>query len=94
MRLTPVASAILMTALVTPALSQSSDFLETHSEAARRRQAETYGEAKARPNPLAAEQTRPLGEAAPSRFSNPRAGRGDDPPNLPRECAPNQMMCR
>lgn len=82
--------------IVTPAISQSYNFLETQDEAARRRQAEQYNyekEQQRRGNTLNTEKPRGLGEAPPANLSNPR-GRADDSPRLPRECPPNQMMCR
>lgn len=55
-------------AIVTPALSQSANFLETQNEAERRRQAEQYNyqkEQERRGNILNTEKPRGLGEASP-----------------------------
>ncbi len=92
MRALRLISTLLILAIATPVLAQSA--FETHDEAARRRQAERYAEEKKRQNVLTPERQRPLGEAGPSHFSNPPARRETTNPNLPRECPPNQMMCR
>lgn len=69
MRVLRLISSLLILVIATPVLAQSA--FETHEEAARRRQAERYAEEKKRQNVLTQERQRPLGEAAPSRFSNP-----------------------
>jgi hypothetical protein len=83
--------------IVTPAVSQPSDFFETRQDATRRLQAEQYSADKERTrrgNSLMPDKPRGLGEAPPSHLSSPR-GRSDEyDPTLPRECPPNQMMCR
>lgn len=85
-------------ALVTPAISQSYNFLETQNEAERRRQAEQYNyekEQQRRGNTFNTEKPRGLGESSPPSPSTHPTGRSDNyNPNLPRECPPNQMMCR
>ena len=82
--------------IVTPAFSQS--FLETQQDAERRRQAEQYNyekEQQRRGNLLPTEKPRGLGEASPRSPSTHPTGRSDnDNPNWPRECPPNQMICR
>lgn len=92
MRVLRVISSFLVLVIATPVLAQSA--FETHDQAARRRQAERYQEEKSRQNVLTPDRQRPLGEAAPSHVSNPPARRETYNPNLPRECPPNQMMCR
>lgn len=91
MRILRVVSSFLILVIATPVLAQSA--FETHDEAARRRQAERYAEERNRQTVLTPERQRPLGEAAPSRFSNPPAQRDRYDPNRPRECPPNQFMC-
>ena len=84
--------------IVTPAFSQSYNFLETQQDAERRRQAEQYyyeKEQQRRGNTLNTQKPRGLGEASPPSPSTHPSGRSDDyNPNWPRECPPNQMMCR
>jgi len=84
--------------IVTPAFSQSYNFLETQQDAERRRQAEQYNyekEQQRRGNLLNTQKPRGLGEASPPSQSTHPTGRSDEyNPNLPRECPPNQMMCR
>ena len=96
-----LAAALALSAtlsVVTPALSQSNNFLETQREAERRRQAEQYNyerEQQRRGNMLNTEKPRGLGEASPPSQSTNPTGRSDYfDPNLPRECPPNHMMCR
>lgn len=100
MNLFGILAAAVLTAtpsILTPAIGQSYNFLETQDEAARRRQAEQYyyeKEQQRRGNTLNIEKPRGLGEAPPSHLSNPRGQSDSYNPTLPRECPPNQMMCR
>ena len=60
--------------IVTPAVGQSTNFLETQNELERRRQAEQYNyqkEQEQRGNILKTEKPRPLGDNPPVGFSNP-----------------------
>lgn len=72
---------------VTPVLSQSTNFLETQDEAARRRQAEQYNyqkEQERRGNILNTEKPRGLGEASPPSQSTHPSGIPDNRnPNRP-----------
>ena len=92
MRTLRMISSLLILVIATPVLGQSA--FETHDDAARRGQAERYADEQKRQNVLAPERLRSLGEAAPSHVANPPARRDTYNPNLPRECPPNQMMCR
>lgn len=75
-------------AIVTPALSQSTNFLETQNEAERRRQAEQYNyqkEQERRGNILNTEKPRGLGEAAPrSQSTHPTVIPDHHNPHKPR----------
>ena len=85
------AAAFVLTvglSIVTPAISQSTNFLETQNEAERRRQAEQYNyqkEQERRGNILNTEKPRGLGEASPRSHSTHPSGIPDhNNPNRPR----------
>ena len=94
--LTGVAAVSAALWIVTPTFGQS--LLETQQDAERRRQAEQYNyerEQQRRGSLITTEKPRGLGEASPRSQSTHPTGRADEyNPNLPRECPPNQMMCR
>lgn len=96
MRCLSVMAVLLSAAIVSPALAQSYNLLETSRDAERRRQAEQYTyeqEQRRRGNLLNTEKPRGLGEAPSSSSSPPRKPADTYDPNRPRECPPNHYMC-